>query len=368
MMALVQSLLTALRGLAQWWISEIAAMVPERLRRRLARQADRLVLLLGESGATLYLETRQELRMLGEIDLRADAEPQYRVAALLRRHGFAQDNGRAPACLRLAADRVLRTTVDLPMAAESNLGEVVSFELDRHTPFRADQAAFAYRIIERDVGAQRLRVDLTVVPRPLMAEAMAVASGLCLDVTSVEVAERGGSYAASGNLLPDDSLTVAHSGHGILNYGLATTAAVLAVIAFVIHVQSTQQADDAIARERAAAKKSITAVVALQKDIDTLSKEERFLSDRKRERLTVSRLLLDTTHILPDDTWLAEWQLAGSEVQLAGYTASASSLVELLERSKVFKNTTFQSPTVQDGQHGGRERFHFSTRVVDDTP
>jgi hypothetical protein len=59
MMALVQSLLTALRGLAQWWISEIAAMVPERLRRRLARQADRLVLLLGESGATLYLETRQ---------------------------------------------------------------------------------------------------------------------------------------------------------------------------------------------------------------------------------------------------------------------------------------------------------------------
>jgi general secretion pathway protein L len=368
MIALVKYLLSALRGVAQWWVGEIAAMVPQRLRRRLARRADRLVLLLGQSGATLYLETRQELRMLGEIDLRADAEPQYRVAALLRRHGFARENGRAPACLRLAADRVLRTTVDLPMAAESNLGEVVSFELDRHTPFRADQAAFAHRIIERDVAAQRLRVDLTVVPRPLMTEAMAVASGLCLDVTSVEVAERGGSHAASGNLLPDAGPSAGHAGHGILNYSLAATAGVLAVIALVLHLQSSQRAEDAVANELAAAKKSVTAALALQKDIDTLSKEERFLSDRKRERLTVSRLLLDTTHILPDDTWLSEWQLAGSEVQLAGYTQSASSLVELLEQSKVFRNTTFQSPTVQDGQHGGRERFHFSTRVVDDTP
>jgi general secretion pathway protein L len=368
MSALVQSLLAALRGLVQWWLGEIAAIVPDRLRRRLARRADRLVLLLGENGATLYLETRQEMRMLGEIDLRAEAEPQYRVAALLRRHGFAQENGRAPACLRLAADRVLRTTVDLPMAAEGNLSEAVSYELDRHTPFRSDQAAFAHRVIGRDVGGQRLRVDLTVVPRPLMTEAMAVASGLCLDVTSVEVAERGGNHAASGNLLPETGPAATQGGHGILNYGLAGAAAILAVVALFLHVQSTERADEAMAREVAAAKKSLTAAVALQKDIDTLSKEERFLTDRKRERLTVSRLLLDTTHILPDDTWLSEWQLSSNEVQLAGYTQSASALVEMLERSKVFKNTTFQSPTVQDGQHGGRERFHFSTRVVDDTP
>jgi general secretion pathway protein L len=368
MTALLKSVLGALRGLVHWWLGEMAGMVPDRLRRRLARHGDRLVLLLGQAAATLYLETRQDMRMLGEIDLRADAEPQFRVAALLRRHGFAQENGRAPACLRLTADRVLRTTIDLPMAAEGNLGEVVSYEIDRHTPFRAEQAAFAHRIIERDVGAQRLRVDLTVVPRPLINEAMAVASGLCLDVTAVEVAERGGNHAASGNLLPETSPAAAQSGRGILNYGLAAAAAVLALIALVLHLESMQRADDAIAQEVAKTKKSLTASVALQKDIDTLSKEERFLSDRKRERLTASRLLLDTTHILPDDTWLSEWQLSGNEVQLAGYTQSASSLVELLERSKVFKDTTFQSPTVQDGQHGGRERFHFSTRIVDDAP
>ena len=368
MTALLRALLPALRGLTLWWLGEIAGMVPERLRRRLARQGDRLVLLLGQSAATLYLETRQEMRMLGEIDLRADAEPRYRVAALLRRHGFARENGRAPACLRLAADRVLRTTIDLPIAAETNLGEVVSYEIDRHTPFRAEQAAFAYRILERDVGAQRLRVDLTVVPRPLISEAMTVAAGLCLDVSAVEVAERGGNHAASGNLLPEAGAAAAQGGHGILNYGLAATAAVLAVVALVLHLQSTQRADDAIARELGAAKKSLTAAVPLQKDIDTLRKAESFLTDRKRERLTGSRLLRDTTHILPDDTWLSEWQLSGGEVQLAGYTQSASSLVELLERSKVFKNTTFQSPTVQDGQHGGRERFHISTHIVDETP
>jgi general secretion pathway protein L len=353
----------------QWWIAEIAAMVPERLRRRLTPTADRLVLLLGQGDASLYLETRQELRALGEIDLRGDADLSHRVVAILRRHGLAREiaGGRAPACLRLAADRVLRTTVDLPLAAEGNLAEVVSFELDRHTPFRAEQAAFAHRVIERDVAAQRLRVDLTVVPRPLIAEAMAIAARLHLDPQSVDVAERGGNYAASGNLLPDAGPATAHAGHGILTYGLAATAALLAVIALVLHVESRQRTDDAIALELAAAKKSVTAAVALQKESETLRKEERFLIDRKRERLTVSRLLLDTTHILPDDTWLSEWQIAASEVQLAGFTGSASALVELLEKSKVFKNTTFQSPTVQDAR-SGRERFHFSTRVLEETP
>ena len=74
-------------------------------------------------------------------------------------------------------------------------------------------------------------------------------------------------------------------------------------------------------------------------------------------------MLLEATRILPDDTWLSEWQLAGSEMQLTGYAGSASALVNLLEQSKIFRNTTFQSPVVQDSK-SGRERFHVATQVA----
>ena len=44
--------------------------------------------------------------------------------------------------LVLPDDQVLRRTVELPLAARENLREVVSFELDRYTPFAAEDVMF----------------------------------------------------------------------------------------------------------------------------------------------------------------------------------------------------------------------------------
>jgi general secretion pathway protein L len=366
-----QPILSVLRDLLQWWIGELAAMVPQRLRRRLARTADRLVLLLGQSDATLCLETRQELRTLGEIDLRSEAEPHQRVAAILRRHGLAHEiaGGRAAACVRLAADRVLHTTVDLPLAAEGNLDEVVSFELDRHTPFRADQAAFSHRVLERDPAAQRLRVELIVVPRPVIDQAVAIAARLQLDAHRVDIGDAAGNLAGSGNLLPSRSPVARSGGHErTLVYALGGALAALAAVAIYLPVHTMQRTADSLQEQFEAAKKAAVAAAALQKDIDVLRKDELFLVDRKRDRPTVSKLLFEATRILPDDTWLSEWQLAGTEMQLTGYAGSASALVNLLEQSKIFRNTTFQSPVVQDSK-SGRERFHVATQVAsEDAP
>ncbi len=328
MTARLAAIAALLQRLFGWWIGELAALVPERLRRRLATATDTLVVLLGDGEATLRLETRQEVKTLGRIDLRGEGEAHHRVTALLRQHGLARElaGGRAPTCLRLGADRALRTIVDLPLAAEANLEEVVSFELDRHTPFRADQAAFSHRVLERDPAAQRLRVELIVVPRPVIDQAVAIAARLQLDADRVDVGDAGGNLAGSGNLLPSRSPVARQRGHErTLVYALGAAAAALGLMAI-------------------------------------------YLVDRKRDRPTVSKLLLEATRILPDDTWLSEWQLAGTEMQLTGYAGSASALVNLLEQSKIFRNTTFQSPVVQDSK-SGRERFHVATQVAgEDTP
>src|SRR5690348_12505447 len=112
--------------LLRWWVGELAAFVPERLRRRLATVTDTLVVRLGDGEAALCLETRQEMKTLGRVDLRGEGEVHHRVAALLRQHGLAREvaGGKAPVCLRLDPGRALRTVVDLPLAAEINLDEV----------------------------------------------------------------------------------------------------------------------------------------------------------------------------------------------------------------------------------------------------
>ena len=370
MSARLAAIAALLQRLFQWWIGELATFVPERLRHRLATVTDTLVVLLGEGEAVLCLETRQEVKSLGRIDLRGEGEA-HRVTALLRQHGLARElaGGKAPICLRLGAERALHTIVDLPLAAEANLDEVVSFELDRHTPFRADQAAFSHRVLERDPAAQRIRIELMVVPRPIIDQALAVAQRLQLDADRIDIADDGGTLAGSGNLLPSRSPVARQRGHErTLVYALAAAAAALAVVAVYLPVHSMQRTADSLREQFEAAKKSAVAAAALQKEIDALRKDELFLVDRKRDRPTVSKLLLEATGILPDDTWLSEWQLAGSEMQLTGYAGSASALINLLEQSKIFHNTTFQSPVVQDSK-SGRERFHVATQIAgEDTP
>ncbi|HKW55162.1 MAG TPA: PilN domain-containing protein [Stellaceae bacterium] len=370
MSARLAAIAALLQRLFQWWIGELATFVPERLRHRLATVTDTLVVLLGEGEAVLCLETRQEVKSLGRIDLRGEGEA-HRVTALLRQHGLARElaGGKAPICLRLGAERALHTIVDLPLAAEANLDEVVSFELDRHTPFRADQAAFSHRVLERDPAAQRIRIELMVVPRPIIDQALAVAQRLQLDADRIDIADDGGTLAGSGNLLPSRSPVARQRGHErTLVYALAAAAAALAVVAVYLPVHSMQRTADSLREQFEAAKKSAVAAAALQKEIDALRKDELFLVDRKRDRPTVSKLLLEATGILPDDTWLSEWQLAGSEMQLTGYAGSASALINLLEQSKIFHNTTFQSPVVQDSK-SGRERFHVATQIAgEDAP
>src|SRR5260370_25653396 len=98
MTARLAAIAALLQRLFGWWIGELAALVPERLRRRVATATYTLVVLLGDGEATLRLETRQEVKTLGRIDLRGEGEAHHRVTALLRQHGLARQlaRGRAP--------------------------------------------------------------------------------------------------------------------------------------------------------------------------------------------------------------------------------------------------------------------------------
>jgi general secretion pathway protein L len=102
--------------------------------------------------------------------------------------------------------------------------------------------------------------------------------------------------------------------------------------------------------------------VVLQRQIDDLVQEDHFLLDKKRSAPSPLRLLLDTTRVTPDDTWLTEWDMPGGEVRLTGTAGSASNLVDTLERSGIFFGTVFLSPVTREPD--GRERFSLSAHAV----
>jgi general secretion pathway protein L len=80
-------------------------------------------------------------------------------------HARLQQQSNAPCYLLLDSRQILRRVLSLPLAAENKLREVVSFEIDRQTPFTLDQVYFEARVLGRNLQSKQCQVELIVLPK-----------------------------------------------------------------------------------------------------------------------------------------------------------------------------------------------------------
>ncbi|HZT89843.1 MAG TPA: PilN domain-containing protein [Stellaceae bacterium] len=354
------------RRFFHWWGGELAALMPDRLR-ELSRGRGQLVLALGETSEPLgiFAESSGALTPLARFTEAGAGNDAAAIGRILRRPEIARPiaHGQVALCLRLPARWALCRVIELPLAADENLAEVVGFELDRHTPFRAEQVYFSYRVLVRDVAAQSLRVEVTVVPRTIAESARQVARELGWAAERLDVAAAGSFEAQSGNLLasaaPESRLA-----QGRFSYFLAAAAAGLALVALVLPTAVAMREAATMADEVAAAAPQARAAAAIRRQIDALRASQDFLLDRKLRSPTISNLLAVITRLMPDDAWLSELRVRGTEVELSGVAASASGLIAVLEQSGKFRDTTFRSPVTPDPATG-RERFSIAARLAE---
>ncbi|NJD07458.1 MAG: PilN domain-containing protein, partial [Methylococcaceae bacterium] len=91
--------------------------------------------------------------------------------------------------------------------------------------------------------------------------------------------------------------------------------------------------------------------------------EQGFLSRKKLTEPTMLDMLNDLTKVMPDDTWLNGLQYRDRKVTIQGQSPAASSLIERIEASAFFKNTSFVSPVTKDVA-SGQERFQITSEVT----
>jgi len=265
--------------------------------------------------------------------------------------------------MELPAERVLRRQIDLPLAALENLHEVVGFEMDRYTPFRADDVAYHARVLSQDTEEQRARVDLTVAPRSLMDEAMGLAARLDLVPDRVGVAGDTDDAPTPINLLPPAE-PAARGGLPVkLSVGLAAIVLGLAAAATWLPLERKYEVlafyEEALEKSRAAAAEATT----LRDRMSQTLTRSRFLAERRRATPLAVSVLKEATDRLNDETWVVRLHLAGEEIALSGYSAAASPLIANLEASDLFAEVRFGSPVTSDPRVG-RERFNLLAKVT----
>ena len=132
------SLTTTSSRFFAWWFGELVACIPDRVRALLRRNPSFLLLTPTDDAVDSTFHRRGRVRQLGQLPLSPEANSGRAVADLLGgirlRH--------LDVVVNIAASNVLRRRVALPIEAAENLREVLAFEMDRHTPFKANDVAY----------------------------------------------------------------------------------------------------------------------------------------------------------------------------------------------------------------------------------
>jgi general secretion pathway protein L len=286
-------------------------------------------------------------------------EPRRRAAvrSLLERAG--ESRGRARICLE--QDEALVRRVNMPAATEENLRQVLAFEMDRLTPFHAEDVYFDHRVLSRDAAAGQLAVQLAVARRDLVDARVEALRSLGASVQGVTVREDLGQGGTHLDLLPSEQRGERESSRErLIQWSLIGLVVALAALALFLPVWHKRDAVISTFPTVTKARQDAEATDAIARDLEKQVADYNFLLAKKHGSYPALAYVEEVTRLLPDNTWLQQMDIKtmgkAREIQLSGETTSSSKLIELLEQSRVLQNAAPRG-TVTRGSQPNTERF-----------
>lgn len=342
----------------RWWSNELAQLVPEALspQGRLSRlpqlEVDGpQVVLVPAAGAPAVEAAAVDL---STIDL---ARARSAVRELLERAG--ETRGRAR--LALGHQDVLVRRVTMPLATEENLAQVLGFEMDRLTPFRAEDVYHDERIVSRDANAGTLTALLAMARRDAVDARLERLRALGVSVQGVSLLEEPAHPGAPIDLLPVEQRGERESRRErILRRALAAAVVVLLLAVLLLPIWQKRETAIALNPLVAKARQDAEATDAIARDLERQVADYNFLLAKKHGTYPPLAYIEEVSRLLPDHTWAQELQIKNTgktrELQIQGETNSSAKLIETLEQSALLQNATPRG-TVTRGSTPGSERF-----------
>ena len=342
----------------QWWTAELAPLVPRATRAALRRRRMRPVVAFDADAATLWVPVVQgadiAMQSMGEVALSGDGAATA-GRALLDSVRRASGAAVPRVAIALPGRQTLRRTLVLPSAIEENLKQALAYDLDRHTPFKADELYFDAAVIGRDPVRGELRVDLAAARRNVVDQAIQAVESWGGEVTAVLPEPPAQAGASRLNLLADDRRAPVG---GWRRWRIVAPVVVLFIAAVIgLTLPIVQKRDYAIAlgRQVDAARAQAAISDGLRTELERLTGEYNFALERKYAFPSTVQVLDEVTKLLPDDTWLTQMELKSTargkemqrELMLRGESGNAGRLITLFEESKVFAQAAPRSPTTK---------------------
>lgn len=341
----------------RWWTGELRAFAYERF--PVLRGVADVPLVAFEGEQLVLLDAPPALGADSRIDLSGMDAARTRLAlqALLRRAGETRSRVR----LCLGAGEALLRRATMPAATEENLAQVLAFEMDRLTPFRADEVYFDYRVIARDAAAGQLTLQLAVARRDVVDPRVQRLRELGANVQGVMVRDARVAPALPLDLLPSEQRGQRETARErLIQRSLAAAVVILLTFALLIPAWQKRQTIIALQPLLARAQQDASSTNAIADSLQRQVEDYNFIVGRKQSLYPVLAYVEEVSRLLPDTTWLQQMQIRSTgkvrEVEITGETTSSSKLIEILTKSALLKNPTPRG-TMTRGSTPNSERF-----------
>jgi general secretion pathway protein L len=326
------------RDFLNWWFGQLAELLPQRLRPSSPTAADATVITpIGAAGqgveaVTVGLRRNGKETLLGQFALGASGLAEFPRAA-----------GK-PVVLRLSDGDVLGKTVVLPLAAEREIDQALAFEMDRETPFGAEELYWSRRILAADRQSGRLSLRLLLVPKANLAPLLGLLGQIGVAPVRAEIADG----PDAGSWLPLDG--VDHPTNRIAGRFIRPAAiccALLALAAIVTPFIRESIAMASLERALAAGRQAAGEANSLRREIARLSGSADLVGKEREKVGQPLAVLAAATRVLPDDTYLTEMELRQRKLTMTGRSAAAARLIGAVTADSEFRNPAFAAPVTR---------------------
>ncbi len=330
----------------RWWRRELGFLVPEKIKRLFNDKQGFLIISTEVHKLVITYLLDEHETVIAKID-RNEAGIAYYKALQANDERLTKAN----VILRLTGQEAICRELALPAAAKENLHQVVAYELDRYTPFKAEQVYFAVKPIDGATEQGQLKAMLVLTTREVL-------DGLYEDITALALSPLFADYQGAANpldnlddsynLLPEKFRQKTAKTPRLIHTALLALVALLAAAALVTPVWLEYQTVNALTEKVKVIEKDAKKIKALQSEIDTMIDETQKLIDEKNATPMVVDMLNTLSTIIKDDTWLSYLQYSDNHLQIQGESPAASTLIGVLEASELFTKARFVSPVTQN--------------------
>ncbi len=319
-----------LMDLLIWWVQQMRELLPKSLVMR-SRYANALVAQVGATGMSVAARRGGTERVLGHL------EP---GGAVQRR--FASRRGE-PTILVLPPDMALEQSATLPLASERNVAAVLRYEMDRFTPFQAEDLFWTWRVERRDRANGLLNLRLLLVPKAAIQSALATMEAAGLRPAALETATSSGTQYLP--LSGPDGGDGRHRSAVLASW----TCAVLAIAACTVPVIRQERAIGQAEARVEALRPRVAVVEALRRRIAADTSGSDLFSAETAKIGNPLRALAAVTAALPDDTYLTSFAMRDRKISLAGRSAGAARLIATLSADPELRDPAFDAPVTRGG-------------------